>query len=96
MRSCDTLGTFLEHGNDNDIDAVELFSELQLLRKSLPEGTTKATEVLGYIKDIHICFPHAWVAYRVLLTIPVTVATAEKFLKVEVDKKLSSINNVRR
>lgn len=78
MRSCDTLGKFLKHGDDGDIDAVELFSELQLLRKSLPEGTTKAIEVLGYIKDMHICFPHAWVAYRVLLTIPVTVATAER------------------
>ncbi|KAM7522439.1 hypothetical protein LguiA_012341 [Lonicera macranthoides] len=78
MRSCDTFGKFLKHGDDGDIDAVELFSELQLLRKSLPEGTTKAIEVLGYIKDMHICFPHAWVAYRVLLTIPVTVATAER------------------
>ncbi|KAM7464187.1 hypothetical protein LguiA_032308 [Lonicera macranthoides] len=78
MRSCDTLEKFLKHGDDSDIDAVELFSELQLLRKSLPEGTTKAIEVLGYIKDMHICFPYAWVAYRVLLTIPVTVATAER------------------
>ena len=28
MRSCDTLGTFLKHGGDSDIDAIELFSEL--------------------------------------------------------------------
>ena len=34
--SCDTLETFLQHGDNYDIDAVELFSELQLLRKSLP------------------------------------------------------------
>ena len=55
-----------------------LFSELQLLRKSLPEGITKAMDVLEYIKDMHICFPHAWIAYRILLIIPVTVATTEK------------------
>ncbi|KAM7502522.1 hypothetical protein LguiB_001426 [Lonicera macranthoides] len=28
MRSCDTIGTFLKHGDDSDIDAVELFSEV--------------------------------------------------------------------
>ena len=76
--SCDTLEIFLQHGDNYDIDAVELFSELQLLRKSLPEGTTKPIEVLEYIKNIHICFPNAWIAYRILLTIPVTVATAER------------------
>ncbi|KAK3198726.1 hypothetical protein Dsin_022141 [Dipteronia sinensis] len=76
--SCDTLETFLQHGDNYDIDAVEFFSELQLLRKSLPEGTTKPNEVLEYIKNIHICFPNTWIAYRILLTIPVTVATAER------------------
>ena len=54
-----------------------LFSELQLLRKSLPESTTKAMDVLEYIKDMHICLSHAWVAYIILLTIPVIVATAK-------------------
>ena len=78
MRSCDTLEIFLKHGGDSDIDAIELFLELQLLRKLLPEGTTKAIEVLEYIKDMYICFPHTWVAYRILLTISVTVATAER------------------
>ena len=76
--SCDTLETFLQHGDNYDIDAIDLFSELQLLRKSLPEGTTKPIEVLEYIKNIHICFPNAWIAYRILLIIPVTVAIAER------------------
>ena len=34
-------------------------------------------DVLEYIKDMHICLSHAWVAYIILLTIPVTVVTAE-------------------
>ena len=38
----------------------------------------KPIEVFVYIKNIHICFPNAWIAYRILLTIPVTVATAER------------------
>ncbi|KAK2656641.1 hypothetical protein Ddye_009693 [Dipteronia dyeriana] len=78
--SCDTLATSLQHGDNYDIDADELFSELHLLRKSLPEGTTKAIEVFEYIKSIHICFSNAWIAYRILLTIPVTVAIAERSL----------------
>ncbi|CAH9115870.1 unnamed protein product, partial [Cuscuta epithymum] len=78
MSCCDTLGNFLKHEDNCDIDVVELFSELQLLGKSLPDCTTKVIEVLEYIKDMHISFPNAWIAYRILLTIPVTVATAER------------------
>ncbi|CAH9081169.1 unnamed protein product [Cuscuta europaea] len=40
--SCDTLGNFLKHGDDCDIDSIELFSELQLLTKSLPEDKKKS------------------------------------------------------
>ncbi|KAK2664532.1 hypothetical protein Ddye_003106 [Dipteronia dyeriana] len=76
--SGDSLETFLQHGDNYDIDIVELFSELQLLRTSLPEDTAKPIEVLEYIKNIHICFSNAWIAYRILLTIPVTIATAER------------------
>ena len=35
-------------------------------------------EVLKYIRQMDGCFPNAWVAYRILLTIPVTVASAER------------------
>ena len=35
------------------------------------------TEVLRYLKEVD-CFPNAIIAYRVLLTIPVTVASAER------------------
>jgi hypothetical protein len=34
-------------------------------------------EVLNFLKR-HDCFPNASIAYRVLLTIPVTVASAER------------------
>jgi hypothetical protein len=33
-------------------------------------------EILQFLKE-HGCFPNATIAYRVLLTIPVTVASAE-------------------
>ena len=34
-------------------------------------------EILKFLKS-HDCFPNATIAYRVLLTIPVTVASAER------------------
>ncbi|XP_073063978.1 uncharacterized protein [Primulina eburnea] len=76
--SCAALEDFLKHEDDSDINALELFSELQLLRKALLDWITKPLEVLEYVKSLHHGFPNAWIAYRILLTIPVTVASAER------------------
>ena len=35
------------------------------------------TDILNFIKDLN-CFPNAFIAYRILLIIPVTVASAER------------------
>ncbi|KAI8568581.1 hypothetical protein RHMOL_Rhmol02G0212300 [Rhododendron molle] len=35
-------------------------------------------EVLNYLKLMGDCFPNAWTAYRILLTIPVMVASGER------------------
>lgn len=76
--ACTTLENYLRNGDDSDVDGLELFSELQLLRKSLPENLTKPVEVLDYIKKMQVAFPNTWVTYRIILNIPVTVATAER------------------
>ncbi|KAL6495855.1 hypothetical protein OROGR_030418 [Orobanche gracilis] len=76
--ACTTLEDFLKHGDYSDIDGLELFSELQLLRKSLPDRIIRPIEVLEYIKNTCFAFPNTWIAYRILLTIPVTVASAER------------------
>ena len=34
--------------------------------------------MLSYLKQMDGCYPNAWIAYRLLLTIPVTVACAER------------------
>ena len=61
----------------SDIDANELYVELKLLRDFIPKGNMGPVEVLSFLKR-HDCFPNASIAYRVLLTIPVTVASAER------------------
>ena len=75
---CDKLEEFLKYDGDSDIDGMKLFSELQIVRNCLPKETKKAIEVLDYIKMMDCCFPNVWIAYRILLTIPVTVAFAER------------------
>ena len=76
-RSCNKLEEFLRYKMDSDIDGQELFSELKVVRY-LSKETKKAIEVLDYMKTMDCCFPNVWIAYRILLTIPVTVASAER------------------
>ena len=44
-------------------------------------------DVLNYIKEVEGSYPNAWIAYRILLTILVIVAHAERsFLKLKLIK----------
>ncbi|XP_047324967.1 zinc finger MYM-type protein 1-like [Impatiens glandulifera] len=57
----------------------------KLLRHSLPGEAKRAIDVLNYLKTMDGCYPNFYIAYRVLLTIPVTVASAERsFFQIEV------------
>jgi hypothetical protein len=74
---CVDLEGFLKHDNFSDLDGIDLFSELKVLQEILPKEKTTTTDILNFIKDLN-CFPNASIAYRILLTIPVTVASAER------------------
>ena len=63
---------------DSDIDGDELFYELKTVRKCLSKETKRAIEVFDYLKMMYSCFPNVWIAYKILLTIPVTVVFAER------------------
>ncbi|CAA0829052.1 hAT family dimerisation domain [Striga hermonthica] len=75
--SCDNLEAALKKDGKSDIDAKELYMELKFLREFIPEERMGPIEILWFLKD-HGCFPNATIAYRVLLTIPVTVASADR------------------
>jgi len=51
--------------------------ELRFLKDFIPKDNMGPVEILKFLKR-HDCFPNASIAYRVLLTIPVTVASAER------------------
>ena len=68
---------FLKHDNFSDLDGIDLFSELKVLQEILPKEKRTATNILNFIKDLN-CFPNASIAYKILLTILVTVAFAKR------------------
>jgi len=75
--SCDNLGAVLTKDEKSDVDANELYVELKFLQDFIPKENMGPVEILKFLKR-HDCFPNASIAYRVLLTIPVTVASAER------------------
>jgi hypothetical protein len=74
--SCKNLESALTKDGKSDIDANELYVELKLIQNFIPDGNMGPLEILKFLKR-HDCFPNATIAYRVLLTILVTVASAE-------------------
>ncbi|XP_050874991.1 uncharacterized protein LOC127078594 [Lathyrus oleraceus] len=78
LKSCCTnFEQTLKHNEQSDIDGNEFFAELKLLREMLPEETVRPTDILLFLKGLD-CFPNTVIAYRILLTISVTVASAER------------------
>jgi hypothetical protein len=65
------------HDNQSDVELDDLFSELKVLQVTLPDQLMSASEILHFVKDAD-CYPNASIAYQILLTIPVTVASAER------------------
>ncbi|XP_019197750.1 PREDICTED: uncharacterized protein LOC109191596, partial [Ipomoea nil] len=73
-----------------DIDGNELYIELKLLREMLSnEENIGAVGILNSLKQMG-CFPNATIAYRILLTIPITVASAERSFS-KVDNHLANL-----
>lgn len=76
--SCSSLETALRSGEKSNIDGNDLYVELKLLQDFIPkEKNMGPIDILNFLKRLN-CFPNATIAYRILLTIPVTVASAER------------------
>ena len=77
LSSCARLEAALKSGDHSDIDGKELHVELKFLQDFIPKEDMGPLDILKFVKRMG-CFPNALVAYRILLTIPVTVASAER------------------
>lgn len=80
MTNCQDLQLSLSDGDDHDIDAVELYEELKMLAPVYDADQDDVVSVLKYIvknslKDV---YPNVNIVLRIICTIPVTVASAER------------------
>ncbi|GJV81323.1 RNA-directed DNA polymerase, eukaryota [Tanacetum coccineum] len=89
---CLHLESALTNDGDCDIDGKDLFIELQILQEMLPNGAYdgerpwSSIEIMEFTKKMDM-FPNVLLAYKILLTIPVTVASAERsFSKLKILK----------
>ncbi|XP_050792702.1 52 kDa repressor of the inhibitor of the protein kinase-like [Gopherus flavomarginatus] len=79
MTKCKNLESLLKHGDSFDLNGLELYEELSTLSSMLPH----AKSVMDIVQFIHTCklvdiYPNVYIATRILLTIPVTIASGER------------------
>lgn len=77
MKNCKDLQHVLSCGDSKDIEAVDLYTELILFRSLVEENMT-ALQALEMTKKARSSFPNISIALRIILTIPVTSASAER------------------
>ena len=81
LKKCQNLERILTHGDSKDIDALQLCDELiSISHRMEGEGINSPHQLLQYICKNRMCeiFSNLTVALRILLTLPVTVASGER------------------
>ena len=77
QKYCLKLEFFLKHDVYYDINGLDLFSELKFLKEILQIKDYTPIDILNYIKRLD-SFPNTCIAYRIWLTIHVTIASTER------------------
>ena len=77
QKYCLKLEYFLKHDVYYDINGLDLFSELKFVKEILQIKDYTPIDILNYIKRLD-SFPNKCIAYRILLTLPVTIASTER------------------
>ncbi|XP_050524356.1 zinc finger MYM-type protein 1-like [Daktulosphaira vitifoliae] len=85
-KHCMDLEILLKDGENNDINGIELFDELKIFCRILNKQMT-SIECLNLIETTCGSFPNISIALRILLTLPITTASAERsFSKLKIIK----------
>lgn len=76
---CEALATTLHFKGHSDLDSKELVQEIKNF-PDLPSKTMSLLELITFMddKDLLEIYPNFWTALRIALTLPVTVAQAER------------------
>jgi len=75
--NCMDLALYLQSGDEKDICAYDLIEEL-LICQNIVDKSVTPIEVLNFIKKSNGAFPNLAIALRIMLTIPITSASAER------------------
>jgi hypothetical protein len=75
-KCCTSFVETFSHNGSSDVELNDFFSELKVLQVTLPDVMMSAQEILEFVIAAE-CYPNVAIAYRILLTIPVTVASAK-------------------
>ena len=84
---------YLKHDNLLDVDRLDLFSELNILKKIIGLESDKPIYILNYIKRIN-SFPNAYITYRIMLTIQYQLFQLKIFFKAKNNKNVFKIINI--
>jgi hypothetical protein len=74
---CTMLAKTFSVDDSFDFEENNLTSELRILQMTLPNRSMSAMEIFEFVRRMD-CYPNIFVAYQILFTIPITVATAER------------------
>lgn len=74
---CTKFASTLSFDGSCDVDLNDLISELSVLRLTLSDKPMSAMEIFEHVREVD-CYPNISIAYRILFTMPVTVASAER------------------
>lgn len=83
LKYCKDLYLVLSDGDLNDLERLDLFSELLIFRMMINDNKTPL-KALGILKKTNGAFPYISIALRIMLTIPVTSVISlcrKKFLE---------------
>jgi hypothetical protein len=75
-----TQSDIQNHSQSSDIDGIGLFDEMKTLRNIIPENVCTLIELLRFLhlNRLQEVFPNVSIVLRIVLTIPVTVASGER------------------
>jgi hypothetical protein len=99
LNHCKDLAILLSIKETSDINAIELFEELKIFcQLAEPNSSPNKNLELIYNKKLEEIYPNITISLRIVLTIPVTIASAERsFSKLKLIKNhlRSTMNNER-
>ena len=84
---CTKFANTFSHDGSCDVELNDLISKLNILKFTLPNDTLSAVEIFEHIRVVD-CYPNASIAYRILFTVFVTIASGERSFS-----KLMLLNN---